>query len=90
MIRKNGERTIMREVNGSELRNHLPEYPGWAEAGEDILVTRRGRVVARLSAAEDPRAAAKRKLGTLRGRARVGDVVSPVGEAFSAPEATAV
>jgi len=74
----------MREVNVSELRSHLPEYLARAESGEEILVTRRGRVIARLSAAHDARAEAKRQLATLRAQAWVGDVVSPVGEAWEA------
>ncbi len=68
----------MHEVNVSDLRNHLPEYLARAEGGEEILVTRRGRVVARLVAARDTRADAKEQLAGLRGTARVGDVVSPV------------
>lgn len=74
----------MQQVNISELRNHLPEYLARAESGEEILVTRRGRVVARLSAAHDARAEAKRQLSTLRARARVGDVVSPIGDSWEA------
>ena len=74
----------MQEVNVSELRSHLPEYLARAELGEEILVTRRGRVIARLSAAQDHRANAKRQLAALRARARVGDVVSPVGESWEA------
>jgi len=74
----------MQEVNVSELRNHLPEYLARAELGEEILVTRRGRVIARLSAPQDHRANAKRQLAALRARARVGDVVSPVGESWEA------
>lgn len=74
----------MQEVNVSELRNHLPEYLARAELGEEILVTRRGRVIARLTAAQDHRAEARRQLEALRGRARVGDVVSPVGEPWAA------
>lgn len=74
----------MQEVNVSELRNHLPEYLARAERGEEILVTRRGRVIARLSAVQDRRAAAKRELEALRAQARVGDVVNPVEEAWEA------
>jgi prevent-host-death family protein len=74
----------MQEVNVSELRIHLPEYLARAESGEEILVTRRGRVIARLSAAHDTRAEAKRQLAALRARARLGDVVSPVGESWEA------
>ena len=43
----------MQEVNVSELRNHLPEYLARAELGEEILVTRRGRVIARLASVID-------------------------------------
>ncbi|MEA3275040.1 MAG: type II toxin-antitoxin system prevent-host-death family antitoxin [Pseudomonadota bacterium] len=68
----------MLEVNVSDLRNRLPEFLDKAEAGEEILVTRRGRVVARLTAAHDTRASAKEQLATLRKRAHVGDVVSPI------------
>jgi prevent-host-death family protein len=68
----------MPEVNISELRNHLPRYLSRAEAGEEILVTRRGRAVARLAPVRDTRALAKEQLAKLRGRARVGDVVNPV------------
>ena len=68
----------MPEVNVSELRNHLPQYLSRAEAGEEILVTRRGRVIARLAPARDTRALAKERLVALRKGARVGDVVTPV------------
>ena len=68
----------MHEVNVSELRNRLPEYVARAEAGEEILVTRRGKVVARLSAARVARASAKERVVALRNQARVGDVVSPI------------
>lgn len=68
----------MHEVNVSDLRNHLPEYVTRAEGGEEILVTRRGRVVARLVAARDKGADAKEQLAALRGKARVGDVVTPI------------
>lgn len=68
----------LHQVNVSELRSHLQDYVARAEAGEEILVTRRGHVVARLSAARNASADAKTRLAALRGRARVGDVVSPL------------
>jgi len=74
----------MLEVNVGELRKHLPEYLNRAESGEEILVTRRGRVVVRLSCATDARAAAKESLAALRTRARVGDVVTPIDVGWSA------
>ncbi len=74
----------MESVNISELRDHLPRYLARVEAGEEFLVTRRGRVVARISAVEDVQTAAKRQLESLREKARVGDVVSPTGESWEA------
>lgn len=68
----------MLEVNVSDLRNRLPEYLAKAQAGEEILVTRRGRVIARLTAARDARSSAKQRLAALRQRAKVDDVISPV------------
>lgn len=68
----------MQEVSVSELRNHLPEYLARVESGEAIWITRRGRIVARVDPVTDPRAEAKRRLATLRGVARVGDVVTPL------------
>jgi prevent-host-death family protein len=68
----------MLEVNVSDLRNHLPEYLDMAQAGEEILVTRRGRVIARLTAAHEARAGAKERLAALRQSATVGDVISPI------------
>lgn len=68
----------MQEVNVSELRHRLRQYLARAEAGEEILVTRHGRVVARLTAPRDVRAAARDRLAALRASARVGDVVSPI------------
>lgn len=74
----------MYQVNVSELQNHLPEYLARAEQGEEILVTRRGLVIARLAPAADGRAAARARLAELRARGRVGDVVSPVGDSWEA------
>ena len=78
------EECLMHEVNVSELRSHLPEYLARIEAGEEILVTRRGRVIARLCAPPNARADARSRLQALRSRARVGDVVTPVDEDWEA------
>jgi prevent-host-death family protein len=76
----------MREVNVTELRNHLPAYLGSVRAGEELLITSRGKIIAKLVPAEDPRAEAKARLLQLRSRCQVGDVVSPVGEGWSAED----
>ncbi len=76
----------MLETNVSELRRHLPAYLERVESGEEILVTRRGRVVVRLSAATGPREAAKQRLAPLRTHARVGEVVTPIDADWTAAE----
>jgi len=68
----------MPEVNVSELRSHLPDYLSRAETGEEILITRRGHIVACLTPFTGNRKRAKRRLAELRAKANVGDVVSPI------------
>ena len=68
----------MPEVDISELRSHLPEYLTRAETGEEILITRHGRIVARLAPYAGARERAKQGLVALRATATVGDVVSPI------------
>ncbi len=55
----------METVNVSDLRNRLPDYLSRAEAGEEIEVTRRGEVIARLVPARDLRRTAKERLAAL-------------------------
>ncbi len=38
----------MKEVNVTELRNNLPAYLGMVTAGEELLLTSRGKKIARL------------------------------------------
>ncbi len=38
----------MKEVGAFEAKNKLGQLLDWVEAGEDIVITRRGKVVARL------------------------------------------
>lgn len=38
----------MREVGAFEAKNKLGQLLDWVEAGEEVVITRRGRVVARL------------------------------------------
>lgn len=42
------------EVGVRELKNHLSRYLGRVRDGEDVIVTERGRPVARLSAIDRP------------------------------------
>jgi prevent-host-death family protein len=74
----------MKEVNVTELRNNLPAYLGMVKAGEELLLTSRGKKIARLTPVADERADAKEKLALLRGKCRIGDVVSALGEKWEA------
>jgi prevent-host-death family protein len=40
----------MREIGAFEAKNKLGQLLDWVEAGEEIVITRRGKVVARLVA----------------------------------------
>ncbi len=42
----------MREVGAFEAKNRLGTLLDWVEQGEEVLITRRGRAVARLVSAE--------------------------------------
>ena len=74
----------MLEVNVTEFRNHLPDYLGKVKSGEEVLVTLRGKVIARVMPAHNERAAARRHLSLLREKCRVDDVVSPIDEKWEA------
>ena len=74
----------MKEVNVTELRNNLPAYLGMVKAGEELLLTSRGKKIARLSPVVDGRADAREKLAVLRGQCRIGDVVSSLNEKWEA------
>lgn len=67
----------MTHVNVTELRQHLPSYLKRVESGEEILVTSRGRVVARIKPELDKAEKARRHLEELRGTVIRGDIMSP-------------
>jgi len=77
----------MIEVNVTEFRNHLQEYLGRVSKGEEVLLTARGKVVARMSPVGDQAALARERLSALRATCRIGDVVTPVGETWQADHA---
>ncbi len=72
----------MVSVNVTRLRGHLPEYLGMVRKGEEIVVTSRGKVIARIVPDRDAGRAAREKLFALRKKCRIGDVVSPTGVAW--------
>lgn len=76
----------MKEVNVTELRNHLPAYLGKVMEGEEVVITSRGKIVARLVPPVNARLQAQDYLIQLRKRCRIGDVVSPIDEPWEADD----
>jgi prevent-host-death family protein len=68
----------MIQVSVTELRQHLPAYLKRVEAGEEIRITSRGRVVARIQPEQDPAEEARLWLENLRGSVALADVVRPL------------
>ncbi len=67
----------MKELNVTELRANLLAYLRMIEQGEELLLTSRGKAIARLLSAADVRAGARKHLALLRRTCRIGDVVTP-------------
>lgn len=78
----------MINVNVTELRNHLPEYLKRVKAGEEVTVTSRGKVIARLVPEVDEVLAARKRLEELRRHSWVGDVVLPLDVEWEATRDT--
>ena len=74
----------MSKVNVTELRQSLPAYLAKAQQGKEIEVTSRGKVIARIVAGSEMHVEARARLLAARKRCRIGDVVSPTGEAWNA------
>jgi len=60
---------MSRQFNISDARNRLSQLVDRAEAGEEIIIARRGRPAVRLVVIGPP--AVKRKPGRMRGRIRI-------------------
>ena len=75
----------MQTVNIHAAKTHLSRLVDAAAAGEEILIARAGRPVARLVPLHDVVTAPRRQLGRLVGRLRVpGDFDAPLPDAVLA------
>lgn len=70
----------MIQVNVTEFRNHLPAYLDKVKTGEEVALTSRGKIVARLVPELDESLRAREWLAAIRATSWVGDVVSPLDE----------
>lgn len=78
----------MIEVTVTTFRKHLPDYLGKVRKGEDISLTSRGKVIARVVPPEDERLSAREQLAALRGKAIfIGDIVTPIDVEWEANRA---
>ncbi len=68
---------MMVTINISELQSKLLKYLKRVSTGEHISVTLNGKVVATISAPEEPKAQARERLHALARTAKLHDVVSP-------------
>lgn len=75
----------MHAINITELRQHLPGYLKQAQQGEEIVVTLRGKPIARIVPNRDDhdREAAVKRLEALRGTVIVGDLLAPLDEEWT-------
>lgn len=70
----------MREVGAFEAKSKLGQLLDWVEAGEEIIITRRGKVVAKLvpprsgRANEEQARAAVRRIREMRHGVTLGDI----------------
>ena len=78
----------MININVTELRNHLPDYLRKVKAGEEVAVTSRGKVIARLVPEVDESLAARKRLMAMREKSWVGDVLSPLDDEWEALRGT--
>lgn len=68
----------MRDVKVTDLRSNLPAYLAAVQAGEELRVVSRGKVIARIVPEQNDVEAAQARLRALRGKIQVGDILSPI------------
>ena len=65
-------------INVTEFRKHLPTYLKCIQEGDEIRLTNRGKVIARIVPEKDEAEAARERLEAISGTAIVGDIISPI------------
>ena len=74
----------MEEINVSELRSHMHDYLGKVQAGEELIITSRGKAIARIIPEQDECLNAKEELKKLQKKCTAGDILSPIDESWEA------
>ena len=68
----------MHQINVTEFRQHLPEFLKRVRRGEELQITSRGKIIARLVPEPDEVDAAIQRLKRLQGTIINGDIISPI------------
>lgn len=68
----------MLEVSVTTFRKHIPDYLCKVRTGEDISLTSRGKVIARLVPPTDGRQSARDQLAALRDTSHIGDIITSI------------
>ena len=74
----------MRQVNITELRNHLHDYLATVQKGTELVITWHGETIARILPPIDTKKEAINQLKKLRSLCKIVDVVSPLDEDWEA------
>jgi prevent-host-death family protein len=74
----------MSEVNVTKLRQNLPAYLAEVRKGKELKITVSGKIIARIVPEKGVKNSARQRLAALRAKCKVGDVVSPTGERWTA------
>ncbi len=78
----------MQTVNVTEFRQHLPNYLNRVQMGEEVAISNRGKIVARLVPDEQTnrQQAAQARLDSFKGKMILGDIMEPFDEVWTADE----
>lgn len=72
------------DIGVAQFRTHVADCLDRAARGEEIVIVRSGKPIARLVPFVDPQQAAAQRLAQYAGLAVIGDVLSPINEAWEA------
>jgi prevent-host-death family protein len=78
----------MQTVNVTEFRQHLPNYLNMVQMGEEVAISNRGKIVARLVPDEQTsrQQSAQARLDHFKGKMILGDIMEPFDEVWTADE----
>jgi prevent-host-death family protein len=78
----------MQTVNVTELRAHLPNYLNMVQMGEEVAISNRGKIVARLVPDEqtNEQQLAMAQVLKWRGTVITGDIMEPFDEVWTADD----